>query len=175
MYKRQAKFYNLPNGRYRVVQPYRLGSETGETEYAAAEFILEDRPQKGFALDTQPIPEQYAGAQATEGVTLELDEYSFGGSFFGYKLINDTDYDLTLDREGYIQVLLDGEWQNVVFPGDHDLPIEGEVLKAHAQVSKSMSCDALPIGKYRVFYGFMLKDSTVGYVSAEFEIAQNEQ
>ena len=48
--------------------------------------------------------------------------------------------------EAYVQVLLDGEWLTVLFPMDHDLPIEYTTLEAGSELSLGADCMELPSG-----------------------------
>ncbi len=72
--------------------------------------------------------------------------------------------------EAYVQVLLDGEWLTVLFPMDHDLPIEYTTLEAGSELSLGADCMELPSGEYRIIQGYTLSDSTVGCARCEFEI-----
>ena len=68
------------------------------------------------------------------------------------------------------QVLIDGEWLTVLFPMDHDLPIEYTTLEAGSELSLGADCMELPSGEYRILQGYTLSDSTVGCARCEFEI-----
>ncbi len=180
--------FNIPNGLYRVAQQYLVGSEDGESRYACAEFVYSSAAQPddlpgaevsdeqeqpaeegSFPYDTTQTESRLADAAEISGITMTTDGYT-GGDSVAFTIKNGSSDPITLDRETYVQVLLDGEWLTVLFPMDHDLPIEYTTLEAGSELTLGADCMELPSGEYRIIQGYTLSDSTVGCARCEFEI-----